>query len=153
MLPFDLHVLSIPPAFNLSHDQTLQFNLSILCLSASNSTLWISVLWVKLCNRHCKKFISLQIQPCKCPHRLLYLTVKERSRHHALVSRPGRKLYTPTIPCQPLISFFFNFVFTTLKSNKIVFASSCLLPYSGDANYRDLTSDRKLLFHNFEMFF
>ena len=26
MLPFDLHVLSIPPAFNLSHDQTLQFN-------------------------------------------------------------------------------------------------------------------------------
>ena len=28
MLPFDLHVLSIPPAFNLSHDQTLQFNIS-----------------------------------------------------------------------------------------------------------------------------
>ena len=26
MLPFDLHVLSIPPAFNLSQDQTLQFN-------------------------------------------------------------------------------------------------------------------------------
>ena len=25
-LPFDLHVLSMPPAFNLSHDQTLQFN-------------------------------------------------------------------------------------------------------------------------------
>ena len=32
MLPFDLHVLSLPPAFNLSHDQTLQFkfNRSIL---------------------------------------------------------------------------------------------------------------------------
>jgi hypothetical protein len=28
MLPFDLHVLSMPPAFNLSHDQTLQFNIS-----------------------------------------------------------------------------------------------------------------------------
>ena len=27
LLPFDLHVLSIPPAFNLSHDQTLQFNI------------------------------------------------------------------------------------------------------------------------------
>ena len=27
LLPFDLHVLSIPPAFNLSQDQTLQFNL------------------------------------------------------------------------------------------------------------------------------
>ena len=24
MLPLDLHVLSLPPAFNLSHDQTLQ---------------------------------------------------------------------------------------------------------------------------------
>ena len=27
LLPLDLHVLSLPPAFNLSHDQTLQFNL------------------------------------------------------------------------------------------------------------------------------
>ncbi|MGS6357781.1 hypothetical protein ACVGXP_09220, partial [Enterobacter hormaechei] len=25
LLPFDLHVLGLPPAFNLSHDQTLQF--------------------------------------------------------------------------------------------------------------------------------
>ena len=24
VLPFDLHVLGLPPAFNLSHDQTLQ---------------------------------------------------------------------------------------------------------------------------------
>ena len=24
-IPFDLHVLGLPPAFNLSHDQTLQF--------------------------------------------------------------------------------------------------------------------------------
>ena len=30
VLPFDLHVLGMPPAFNLSQDQTLQFN---LCLS------------------------------------------------------------------------------------------------------------------------
>ena len=29
MLPFDLHVLSMPPAFNLSQDQTLQFNLVV----------------------------------------------------------------------------------------------------------------------------
>lgn len=28
LLPFDLHVLSMPPAFNLSQDQTLQFNLA-----------------------------------------------------------------------------------------------------------------------------
>lgn len=26
MLPLDLHVLGMPPAFNLSQDQTLQFN-------------------------------------------------------------------------------------------------------------------------------
>ncbi|OUG85375.1 hypothetical protein AZZ97_004188, partial [Klebsiella pneumoniae] len=25
VLPLDLHVLGLPPAFNLSHDQTLQF--------------------------------------------------------------------------------------------------------------------------------
>ena len=28
LLPFDLHVLGMPPAFNLSHDQTLKFNLT-----------------------------------------------------------------------------------------------------------------------------
>jgi hypothetical protein len=27
LLPLDLHVLSLPPAFNLSHDQTLQFKI------------------------------------------------------------------------------------------------------------------------------
>ncbi len=26
-LPLDLHVLGLPPAFNLSHDQTLQFKI------------------------------------------------------------------------------------------------------------------------------
>ena len=30
MLPFDLHVLGLPPAFNLSHDQTLQLNIETL---------------------------------------------------------------------------------------------------------------------------
>ena len=29
LLPFDLHVLGLPPAFNLSHDQTLQLNFCI----------------------------------------------------------------------------------------------------------------------------
>ncbi len=32
MLPFDLHVLSMPLAFNLSQDQTLQFKISLLLL-------------------------------------------------------------------------------------------------------------------------
>ena len=29
-LPFDLHVLGMPPAFNLSQDQTLQFKANAL---------------------------------------------------------------------------------------------------------------------------
>lgn len=29
MLPLDLHVLGVPPAFNLSHDQTLHFFISL----------------------------------------------------------------------------------------------------------------------------
>ena len=36
-LPFDLHVLGMPPAFNLSHDQTLQFNLLPRPMGASLS--------------------------------------------------------------------------------------------------------------------
>ena len=31
LLPLDLHVLSLPPAFNLSQDQTLQLNLDWMC--------------------------------------------------------------------------------------------------------------------------
>ena len=34
-LPFDLHVLSVPPAFNLSQDQTLQLN----CLSSFQNSI------------------------------------------------------------------------------------------------------------------
>ncbi|UYJ96570.1 hypothetical protein, partial [Yersinia enterocolitica] len=30
-LPLDLHVLGLPPAFNLSHDQTLQFKICLIC--------------------------------------------------------------------------------------------------------------------------
>ncbi len=38
MLPFDLHVLGMPPAFNLSQDQTLAFNPSkLLTLSAHHN--------------------------------------------------------------------------------------------------------------------
>jgi hypothetical protein len=33
--PLDLHVLSLPPAFNLSHDQTLQFSSVDCCLRSA----------------------------------------------------------------------------------------------------------------------
>ena len=39
MLPFDLHVLSIPPAFNLSQDQTLQFKPVTVFGSVKNRSL------------------------------------------------------------------------------------------------------------------
>ena len=35
MLPLDLHVLGVPPAFNLSHDQTLHF-LNLVCPHYTN---------------------------------------------------------------------------------------------------------------------
>ena len=44
MLPFDLHVLGMPPAFNLSQDQTLQFNLALLVSFTS--------LYLKVPTRH-----------------------------------------------------------------------------------------------------
>ena len=44
MLPFDLHVLSMPPAFNLSQDQTLQFfpNTAITSCLISSTTFLLS---------------------------------------------------------------------------------------------------------------
>lgn len=36
MLPFDLHVLGLPPAFTLSQDQTLHLNVSIPALRLSS---------------------------------------------------------------------------------------------------------------------
>ena len=39
MFPFDLHVLGLPPAFNLSHDQTLQLNIEIFTNKLSVDTL------------------------------------------------------------------------------------------------------------------
>ena len=54
MLPFDLHVLSVPPAFNLSQDQTLQFN--------PNYALAYLYLFVLLTQRHPKmptQFVSI----------------------------------------------------------------------------------------------
>jgi hypothetical protein len=40
MKPLDLHVLSLPPAFNLSHDQTLQFNVTCQATLLSDPTFY-----------------------------------------------------------------------------------------------------------------
>ena len=39
LLPFDLHVLGMPPAFNLSQDQTLQFKFDWLLLKEVTKSL------------------------------------------------------------------------------------------------------------------
>ena len=72
MLPFDLHVLSLPPAFNLSHDQTLHFKflkLSFLALELLSLLLaWHSLIKLIFCFAQCTS---------ECPHRLSRFVVKE----------------------------------------------------------------------------
>ena len=38
LLPLDLHVLGLPPAFNLSHDQTLQFKINAILTRCPKTT-------------------------------------------------------------------------------------------------------------------
>ena len=61
MLPFDLHVLGMPPAFNLSQDQTLQFNPTLAYLLA---LLLISTQALNLSKRpHSLSSLSFLINP------------------------------------------------------------------------------------------
>lgn len=66
MLPLDLHVLGLPPAFNLSHDQTLQFKFDARELNFVMNY---------VCSLRDLVFIFLSEDiknPChfECPHRL-----------------------------------------------------------------------------------
>ena len=65
MLPFDLHVLGLPPAFNLSHDQTLQFKFDARELNFVMNY---------VCSLRDLVFIfrlaTLRIRIFECPHRL-----------------------------------------------------------------------------------
>ena len=67
MLPFDLHVLGLPPAFNLSHDQTLQFKSLMLNELNIRNELRVHSLRLGI------HFSSEDVKnPChfECPHRL-----------------------------------------------------------------------------------
>ena len=44
--PFDLHVLSTPPAFILSQDQTLMLKFSTICCLSCQLFIWLTVFWV-----------------------------------------------------------------------------------------------------------
>ena len=75
LLPFDLHVLGMPPAFNLSQDQTLQFKFAVTWGDQS------------LLDDYCPIIRTLFIEiACLAnprrerPHKLPDLIVKERGR-------------------------------------------------------------------------
>ena len=82
LLPFDLHVLSLPPAFNLSHDQTLQFK-SLFLLLNNEFNCFVVHSAVPIIET---SFFSLPIIPAECPHRLSKLFVKELSARAEQVS-------------------------------------------------------------------
>ena len=74
MLPFDLHVLSIPPAFNLSQDQTLQFKF--------DSCLWQPIFLtrdsrIELLSFECSLSIFGHPKSTEHPHKLPDRIVKE----------------------------------------------------------------------------
>ena len=67
MLPFDLHVLGLPPAFNLSHDQTLRYS-KILIELLYSLFFWMSL--VNLLTSH--PFLPLLLRAhTDCPYLFL----------------------------------------------------------------------------------
>lgn len=100
MLPFDLHVLSMQPAFNLSQDQTLQFN-HISCL-------WQQIFLTKNPNLKLLRFDASSIFASKNttehPHKLSDQIVKERFASSA--KRPA--FYRPEKLCQLILEKIFN---------------------------------------------
>ena len=84
MLPFDLHVLGLPPAFNLSHDQTLQFKFDARELNfVMNYVCSLRDFGIHLVSEDIKN-------PChfECPHRLSDKLLK--SSCDAAYSSPSR---------------------------------------------------------------
>src|SRR5690554_882437 len=80
MLPLDLHVLSLPPAFNLSHDQTLQFKIlmQVSFRTASLMNVWFLLYLVSTIHSKAplvanRSWSLVDALSCKCPHRLLGL--------------------------------------------------------------------------------
>ncbi|WP_207860793.1 hypothetical protein, partial [Photobacterium kishitanii] len=51
LLPLDLHVLGLPPAFNLSHDQTLQLK---FCCFFRNGSINTDFKYLFFINKECK---------------------------------------------------------------------------------------------------
>lgn len=97
MLPFDLHVLGLPPAFTLSQDQTLHLKLLSPKANALNAerltlsyTYRLQITYYKmLLNRTSARWTACP--SCRRPHKSPAHTVKElRTRPQRLDSRPRR---------------------------------------------------------------
>ena len=104
MLPFDLHVLGLPPAFNLSHDQTLQFKFDARELNfVMNYVCSLRDFGIHLVSEDIKN-------PChfECPHRLSDKLLK--SSCDAAYSSPSRGgvYYAFLFQSQSFISGFFS---------------------------------------------
>ena len=95
MLPFDLHVLGMPPAFNLSQDQTLQFNL----FASSKLTTLL------LCT-------SVHFNSSKRPHSLSSLLLNELAPKACCV------FYSSSTLCQTLFCFFLLYLLRRLASRQ-----------------------------------
>ena len=90
MLPFDLHVLGLPPAFNLSHDQTLQFKFDARELNFVMNY---------VCSLRDLVFIfrlaTLRIRIFECPHRLSDKLLKSSATRLSLTVARWRILRFP----------------------------------------------------------
>ena len=91
MLPFDLHVLGLPPAFNLSHDQTLQFKFDARRIKLRNELRMFT-------QRLGIHFSSCDVKnPChfECPHRLSDKLLKSSATRLSLTVARWRILRFP----------------------------------------------------------
>ena len=82
LLPLDLHVLGLPPAFNLSHDQTLQLKFWLNEFWLINWLWWIS-LFISVTQLIDNSFLMTIIH--ECPHRLSSYIFKELKRNLSLL--------------------------------------------------------------------
>ena len=89
--PLDLHVLGLPPAFNLSHDQTLQFKFDARRIKLRNE-LRVHSLRLGI------HFSSCDVKnPChfECPHRLSDKLLKSSATRLSLTVARWRILRFP----------------------------------------------------------
>ena len=80
LLPFDLHVLSMPPAFNLSQDQTLQFKFELSLLG--RQILARLSIFFGIEDASSILLLGLSRPPTEHPHKLPNLIVKELPDFH-----------------------------------------------------------------------